>query len=75
MLVTVLSLLISCGLLVLLSRRPSAGTPLHDITTGVLLALMTLTLLVIGAGVFTSRWCRDPLPDNRVDAYRARSAN
>lgn len=72
MLVTVLSMLISCDLLVLLSRRLSAGTPLHDITIGVLLALMTLTL--VGIGVFTSLWCRGPLPDNRVDAYRTRSA-
>lgn len=71
-LVTLFALLNCSALLVLLARRPAAGTAWHDVTTGVLLAVSTLQLLVIGLGVVTSRWCRaGPPPDNRVaDVYR-----
>lgn len=71
-LVTVFSLMDSCGLLILLGRRPPPGTALHDVTTGVILGLSTLTLLMISLGVVTSRWCRGPPPDNRVEVYNHR---
>ncbi|XP_055686850.1 uncharacterized protein LOC129792103 [Lutzomyia longipalpis] len=66
-LVTVFSLLNCCGLLVLLALHPIPGTPIHDITTGVVLGLSSLTLLLISLGAISSRWCRSPPPDNRVD--------
>ncbi|XP_059613920.1 uncharacterized protein LOC132260036 [Phlebotomus argentipes] len=66
-LVTVFSLLNCCGLLVLLTLHPIPGTPIHDITTGVVLGLSSLTLLLISLGAISSRWCRAPPPDNRVD--------
>lgn len=65
-LVTVFSLLNCCGLLVLLGLNPYPGTPFHDLTTGVILALSTLILLIISLGVITSKWCIGPPPDNRV---------
>lgn len=68
-LVTVFSLLNCCGLLVLLALRPLPGEPIHDVTTGVILGLSSLILLLISLGVITSRWCRSPPPDNRVDVY------
>ncbi|XP_037037246.1 uncharacterized protein LOC119074953 isoform X2 [Bradysia coprophila] len=68
--VTVFSLLNCCGLLVLLSLRPLPGEPIHDVTTGILLGLSFLTLFMISLGVITSRWCRSPPPDNRVDVYK-----
>lgn len=66
---TVFALLNCCGLLVLIALRPIPGTPTHDVTTGVVLGLSSLTLLIISLGVITSRWCRAPPPDNRVDVY------
>lgn len=68
-LVTVFSLLNCCGLLVLFALNPFPGTPIHDLTTGVILALSTLILLIISLGVITSKWCVAPPPDNRVDVY------
>lgn len=66
-LVTVFSLLNCCGLLVLLGLNPYPGTPFHDLTTGVILALSSLIVLIISLGVITSKWCIAPPPDNRVD--------
>lgn len=66
-LVTVFSLLNCCGLLVLLGLNPYPGTPFHDVTTGVILALSSLIVLIISLGVITSKWCIAPPPDNRVD--------
>lgn len=66
---TVFSLLNCCGLLVLLALHPVPGTPMNDVTSGVILSLSTLTLLLISLGVITSRTCRAPPPDNRVDVY------
>lgn len=68
-LLTVFSLLNCCGLLVLLGLNPYPGTPFHDLTTGVILALSSLILLIISLGVITSKWCFAPPPDNRVDVY------
>ncbi|GAB0100190.1 hypothetical protein DMENIID0001_161940 [Sergentomyia squamirostris] len=68
-LVTVFSLLNCCGLLVLLTLHPIPGTPIHDITTGVVLGLSALTLLLISLGAISSRWCRAPPPDNRVGVH------
>lgn len=68
-LVTVFSLLNCCGLLVLLGLNPFPGTPLHDVTTGIILGLSSITLLLISLGVITSKWCISPPPDNRVDVY------
>lgn len=68
-LVTVFSLLNCCGLLVLMGLNPFPGTPIHDLTTGVILALSSLILLLISLGVITSKWCVAPPPDNRVDVF------
>ncbi|XP_029719063.2 uncharacterized protein LOC115254076 isoform X2 [Aedes albopictus] len=65
--VTVFSLLNCCAQLVLMTLHPFPGTPLHDVTTGIILGLSSLTLLLISLGIVTSRWCRAPPPDNRVD--------
>ncbi|XP_021710494.1 uncharacterized protein LOC110679593 isoform X2 [Aedes aegypti] len=65
--VTVFSLLNCCSQLVLMTLHPFPGTPLHDVTTGIILGLSSLTLLLISLGIVTSRWCRAPPPDNRVD--------
>lgn len=67
--VTVFSLLNCCGFVVLLVENPLAGTPIHDLTTGVILGLSSLILLLISLGVITSKWCVAPPPDNRVDVY------
>ncbi|XP_058452033.1 uncharacterized protein LOC131430828 isoform X2 [Malaya genurostris] len=64
--VTVFSLLNCCAQLMLMTLHPFPGTPLHDVTTGIILGLSSLTLLLISLGVITSRWCRAPPPDNRV---------
>lgn len=68
-LVTVFSLFNCCGYVVLLVENPMPGTPLHDLTTGVILGLSSLVLLLISLGVITSKWCVAPPPDNRVDVY------
>ncbi|XP_065089772.1 uncharacterized protein spdo isoform X2 [Ochlerotatus camptorhynchus] len=65
--VTVFSLLNCCAQLILMTLHPFPGTPLHDVTTGIILGLSSLTLLLISLGIVTSRWCRSPPPDNRVD--------
>ncbi|XP_058821271.1 uncharacterized protein LOC131683364 [Topomyia yanbarensis] len=65
-LVTVFSLLNCCAQLMLMTMHPFPGTPLHDVTTGIILGLSSLTLLLISLGIVTSRWCRAPPPDNRV---------
>jgi hypothetical protein len=57
-----------CALVLLLIIKPVKGTPLHDVTTGVSLALSLLILLLISLGVISSRLCRSPPPDNRIDA-------
>ncbi|CAD7082487.1 unnamed protein product [Hermetia illucens] len=68
-LLTVFSLLQCCALLVLMAIHPDPGTPMHDVTNGVILGLSSLTLLLISLGVIASRWCHSPPPDNRVDVY------
>ncbi|XP_055549539.1 uncharacterized protein LOC129732574 isoform X2 [Wyeomyia smithii] len=64
--VTIFSLLNCCAQLILMTLHPFPGTPLHDVTTGIILGLSSLTLLLISLGAVTSRWCRVPPPDNRV---------
>ena len=68
-LVTILSLLNCCGLLVLLWLDPYPGTPFHELISGVILGLSSLILLLISLGVITSKWCIAPPPDNRVDVF------
>ncbi|XP_055308242.1 uncharacterized protein LOC129572326 [Sitodiplosis mosellana] len=68
-LVTVFSLLNCCGLLVLLGLNPFPGTPFHDLTTGVILALSSLILLIISLGAITSKLCSGVPSDNRVDVF------
>ncbi|XP_055644183.1 uncharacterized protein LOC129780196 [Toxorhynchites rutilus septentrionalis] len=66
-LVTVFSLLNCCAQLALMTLHPFPGSPLHDVTTGIILGLSSLTILLISLGIVTSRLCRAPPPDNRVD--------
>ena len=58
-----------CALAVLLLMKPVKGFPLHDVTTGISLALSSLILLLISLGVISSRLCRSPPPDNRIDIF------
>ncbi|KAG5676382.1 hypothetical protein PVAND_006223 [Polypedilum vanderplanki] len=58
-----------CALVVLLLLKPIKGTPLHDVATGISLALSLLILLLISLGVISSRLCRSPPPDNRIDIF------
>uniref|UniRef100_A0A1A9WN32 Sanpodo n=1 Tax=Glossina brevipalpis TaxID=37001 RepID=A0A1A9WN32_9MUSC len=66
-LLTIFCLLKCCGLLVILVLDPFPGLPLHDVTTGVILALSTFSMFFIGLGVIGSLWCYRPPPDNRVN--------
>lgn len=66
-LVTFFAVMNCCGLLVLLYMKPIKGTPLHDVTTGIISALSSLILLLISLGVISSRLCHSPPADNRVD--------
>lgn len=66
-LVTLFAVMNCCGLLVLLFMKPIKGTPLHDVTTGIVSALSTLILLLISLGVISSRLCQAPPADNRVN--------
>ena len=68
-LVTFFALMNCCGLLVLLTMKPIKGTPLHDVTTGIISALSSLILLLISLGVISSRLCQAPPADNRVEVY------
>ncbi|XP_058061962.1 uncharacterized protein LOC131212205 [Anopheles bellator] len=70
-LVTVFSLLNCCFEVILMTMHPYPGTPLNDVTTGVILGLSSLIILLISLGAITSRWCRAPPPDNRVDVCTA----
>uniref|UniRef100_A0A182NR66 RNA helicase n=1 Tax=Anopheles dirus TaxID=7168 RepID=A0A182NR66_9DIPT len=66
-LVTIFSLLNCCAEVILMTMHPYPGTPLNDVTTGIILGLSSLIILLISLGAITSRWCRAPPPDNRVD--------
>uniref|UniRef100_A0A182QEV2 RNA helicase n=1 Tax=Anopheles farauti TaxID=69004 RepID=A0A182QEV2_9DIPT len=66
-LVTIFSLLNCCAEVVLMTMHPYPGTPLNDVTTGIILGLSSLIILLISLGAITSRWCRAPPPDNRVN--------
>uniref|UniRef100_A0A182Y425 Uncharacterized protein n=1 Tax=Anopheles stephensi TaxID=30069 RepID=A0A182Y425_ANOST len=66
-LVTIFSLLNCCAEVILMTMHPYPGTPLNDVTTGIILGLSSLIILLISLGAVTSRWCRAPPPDNRVD--------
>lgn len=66
-LLTIFCLLKCCALLVILVLDPYPGLPLHDVTTGVILALSTFSMFFIGLGVIGSLWCYRPPPDNRVN--------
>lgn len=68
-LVTLFAVMNCCGLLVLLTMKPIKGTPLHDVTTGIISALSSLNLLLISLGVISSKLCQAPPADNRVDVY------
>ena len=68
-LVTLFATLNCCGLLVLLTMKPIKGTPMHDVTTGIISALSSLILLLISLGVISSRLCQAPPADNRVEVY------
>lgn len=68
-LVTVFALMNCCGLLVLIMVKPMKGTPIHDVTTGIVSALSSLILLLISLGVISSKLCQAPPADNRVEVY------
>uniref|UniRef100_A0A182TXK5 Uncharacterized protein n=1 Tax=Anopheles melas TaxID=34690 RepID=A0A182TXK5_9DIPT len=70
-LVTIFSLLNCCAEVILMTMHPYPGTPLNDVTTGIILGLSSLIILLISLGAITSRWCRAPPPDNRIDVYSA----
>lgn len=68
-LVTFFAVMNCCGLLVLITMKPIKGTPIHDVTTGIISALSSLILLLISLGVISSKLCQAPPADNRVDVY------
>lgn len=68
-LVTFFAVMNCCGLLVLLTLQPVKGTPIHDVTTGIISALSSLILLLISLGVISSKLCQAPPADNRVEVY------
>jgi hypothetical protein len=64
---SVLSLLMCAGLLVLLVLQPKPGTPLADMTSGAVCGISVLSLVLASVGVMTSYCCKYPPPDNRVE--------
>ncbi|XP_975069.2 uncharacterized protein spdo [Tribolium castaneum] len=64
---SVFSLLMCAGLLVLLVLQPKPGTPLADMTSGAVCGISVLSLVLASAGVMTSYCCKYPPPDNRVE--------
>uniref|UniRef100_A0A336MCV0 CSON015121 protein n=1 Tax=Culicoides sonorensis TaxID=179676 RepID=A0A336MCV0_CULSO len=67
LLVTVFSILNCCGLLALLILNPFPGFPQHDVISGIILGLSSITLVFISLGVVSSRWCRSYPPDARIE--------
>lgn len=67
LMVTIFAILDCCGLLVLLWLNPFPGFPIHDVTSGAILGLSFLTMLVISLGVLSSKWCQFVPIDARVD--------
>lgn len=57
------------GLLSLIMMKPIKGTPVHDVTTGIVSALSSLILLLISLGVIGSKLCQAPPADNRVEVF------
>ncbi|XP_063907853.1 uncharacterized protein Spdo [Zophobas morio] len=66
-LLSVFSLLMCAGLLVLLVLQPKPGTPLADMTSGAVCGISVLSLVLASVGVLTSYCCKYPPPDNRVE--------
>ncbi|RZC41115.1 hypothetical protein BDFB_007293 [Asbolus verrucosus] len=64
---SVFSLLMCAGLLVLLVLQPKPGTPLADMTSGAVCGISVLSLVLACVGVVTSYCCKYPPPDNRVE--------
>jgi hypothetical protein len=58
----------AAGLGLFIAMKPIKGTPLHDVTTGIVSALSSLILLFICLGFISSRLCQAPPADARVDA-------
>jgi len=60
--------LISCaGLIAILTLQPKPGEPLADVAGGAVCGISVLSLILAAFGVLSSRCCKYPPPDNRVE--------
>lgn len=61
------SLLTCAGLIAILTLQPKPGEPLADVAGGAVCGISVLSLILTAFGVLSSRCCKYPPPDNRVE--------
>ena len=61
------SLLTCAGLIAILTLQPKPGEPLADVAGGAVCGISVLSLILAAFGVLSSRCCKYPPPDNRVE--------
>jgi len=61
------SLLTCAGLIAILTLQPKPGEPLADVAGGAVCGISVLSLILAAVGVLSSRCCKYPPPDNRVE--------
>ncbi|XP_069685920.1 uncharacterized protein spdo [Periplaneta americana] len=61
------SLLTCAGLIVILTVQPKPGEPLADVAGGAVCGIAVLSLILAAVGIISSRCCKYPPPDNRVE--------
>lgn len=61
------SLLTCAGLIAILTLQPKPGEPLADVAGGAVCGISALSLILAAFGVLSSRCCKYPPPDNRVE--------
>ncbi|XP_033608467.1 early nodulin-like protein 2 isoform X2 [Cryptotermes secundus] len=61
------SLLTCAGLISILTLQPKPGEPLADLAGGAVCGIAVLSLILAAFGVLSSRCCKYPPPDNRVE--------
>ncbi|KAJ9575690.1 hypothetical protein L9F63_007449 [Diploptera punctata] len=61
------SLLSCASLIIILILQPKPGEPLADVTGGAVCGIAALSLILTAFGVVSSRCCKYPPPDNRVE--------
>lgn len=61
------SLLTCASLVAILTLQPKPGEPLADVAGGAVCGISVLSLILAAFGVLSSRCCKYPPPDNRVE--------